>query len=396
MDKLHNVQLNVTHNHEELTIDEAISSYTEFKNGYIFPLGDVAFKPDEFKKFITDVKKYFADIVEFDYSRGKNNIFYKYKSDEIRMYIRGNSIDLFGSIYAKTEESLKLVWDAFNKHTKDESDVEMFTYSYSLSGGQLQEVVKVFKKSELDYISDKYYPYIDSDVMLQQFFTGAENILLLVGEPGLGKSKLSTMALKYAINNPEIIPYDKMQDNLALETQFISTAFVKSTDVLANDAFWRTLEKITPDFCIIDDLDYMLTKREAEVLSQDDATKNAFLNQFLSYTDGVEKNKTKFIITTNQTYDDIDTALLRKGRLFDILELRKLYKNEAFAIWKENGLDEKTFNEIFTSHEVLPAELGSEINKRLNTRIKTATQSYLKEDGISKINKAGRKKKIVL
>jgi len=394
MDSLQDVKLNITHNPEDLSIDEAISAYTETKDGFIYPLGDVAFKYDEFVKFIDEIHNIFDGVKKFDYSRGKNNIFYKFKSDDLRMFIRGNSIDIFGSIYAKTEESLQLIWDAYDKHTKEESAVEMFTYSYSVSNGQLQEVVKVFRKDEMDYISDKYYPYINCDIMLQQFFTGAENILLLVGEPGLGKSKLSTLALKYAIQNPEIIPYDKMQDNPALENQFISTAFVKSTDVLANDTFWRTLEKNTPDFCIIDDLDYMLTKRDAEVMSQDDAIKNAFLNQFLSYTDGVEKNKTKFIITTNQTYDEIDSALLRKGRLFDILELRKLDKAEALSIWKDNGLNDKTFHELFTSHEVLPAELGSEINKRMNNRITTATQSYLREDGISKIDKAGRKKKI--
>jgi SpoVK/Ycf46/Vps4 family AAA+-type ATPase len=205
---------------------------------------------------------------------------------------------------------------------------------------------------------------------------------------------MSTLALKHAFKNPDKLPYDKLKDNPALDNQFITVVYVKSTDVLVNDKFWRELEKHEADFCIIDDLDYMLTKRDSEVTNAEDQKKNDFLNQFLSFTDGVEKHKTKFIITTNQKYDDIDSALLRKGRLFDILELRQLDHKEALNIWLDNELSETDFNELFTAHEVLPAELGSEIAKRLNTRISTATDSYLKEDGISKVLKAGRAKKI--
>ncbi len=107
-------------------------------------------------------------------------------------------------------------------------------------------------------------------------------------------------------------------------------------------------------------------------------------------------NNSKFIITTNQPSEDIDPALLRKGRLFDILEFRSLTLEEAYVIWKENGLTQKTFENTFKHDDILPADLGSEINKRLNKRITTATQSYLKEDGISKVKKAGKKKIISL
>ena len=100
-------------------------------------------------------------------------------------------------------------------------------------------------------------------------------------------------------------------------------------------------------------------------MTSDDAKKNAFLNQLLSFTDGVQKNKTKFIITTNQHFDDVDTALLRKGRLFDILEFRKLTNSEALKIWLEQELKEEEFNKLFTD-DVLQSDLGSEISKRKN------------------------------
>ena len=85
---------------------------------------------------------------------------------------------------------------------------------------------------------------------------------------------------------------------------------------------------------------------------------------------------------------------MRKGRLFDILELRELNNDEALDIWKDSGLSENDFSTLFKTKKVLPAELGSEINKRMNDRIQNATQSYLKEDGISKTKNAGRSKRI--
>ena len=253
---------------------------------------------------------------------------------------------------------------------------------------------KQMKVDDLRYISKDYYPYIDTGMMFDQFFTGSENIFLIVGEPGLGKSKMSTLAIRHACDNPDKLPYDKMANSPGLEEQFINIVYVKSVDVLVNDMFWRKIEADMIDIVVIDDLDYMLTRRDGEVLSADDIRKNTFLNQFLSFTDGVVKSRTKFIITTNQSFDGIDSALLRKGRLFDIIELRRLRRDEALVIWEQNGLHAGEFTKVFTEREILPANLGSEISKRLNKRIEKSTESYLREDGISKIQRAGRAKRV--
>lgn len=393
---MENVKLNVSHHHEELGIDEAVVVFNDINDGFIFSIIDVYFRHNEVKAVISDILEIYPDLKLYDYSRNNNKIFKKYENNDIRIYIRGNSIDLYGSFYCKSEEINHYLWEIYKNNTEEESDVEVFMYNYAMNNGSISETLKSFKIKETDYISEKYYPYIDIDVMFEQFFTGSENILLLVGEPGLGKSKMATLALKYAYNNVDKLPYDKIEENPVLENQYISAVSVKSIEVLANDNFWKALEKSKPDFCIIDDLDYMLTKRDSEVTSSDDAIKNSFLNQFLSFTDGVEKNNTKFIITTNQKYTDIDTALLRKGRLFDILELRKLDKREALDVWLENGLKEEEFHEIFTDHQILSADLGSEISKKINTRITSNNKHYIKEDGISKVDKAGRSKKIGL
>lgn len=388
-------QLVISHDPEELSVDDAIITHMDHADGFKFVIQEIILKSPEFKEFIKDIESTFGTLTEYDYSKNKNSIFKKYKNENVRAYVRGNAKEMFGTFYSKSEDASNKIWKLFKNHFEDDdNDTQIFMHSFFITNGQLDNNVKEVESEDFNYISKKYYPYIDTDVMFDQFFTGNENILVCVGAPGLGKTKLSSLAIKHAYQNPDKLPYDKMAENPALDNQFISIVFVKSTDVLVLDNFWRGLEQLQADIVIIDDLDYMLTKRDSEVMSADDAKKNLFLNQFLTFTDGVEKYKTKFIITTNQRFDEIDAAILRKGRLFDILELRKLDKLEAYAIWNENNLNEDDFNSSFKTHEILQAELGSEINKRKNTRIETAQLSYLKEDGISKVERAIKPKKV--
>jgi len=387
-------RLLISHNSDDLTAEDAIIISNDINDGFIYSAIDILIKESEFKHFINDVEEKYGTLSVYDYSQSKTNIFKRYKSDRMRIYTNGNSLEIFTSIYATTEDDLQDLWNLIIKYIKDENSTCLYFCTYYIGANGVADETKIIKEDSLNYISKSYYPYIDTDIMFEQFFTGDENILLVVGEPGLGKSKMSSLALKYAFSNTNKLPYDKLDENSTLDNQFISVAYAKSSEVISSDKFWRMIGSVKNDFVILDDLDYMLTKRNSEVMSSEDQIKNNFLNQFLSFTDGVEKNKTKFIITTNQDYDDIDTALLRKGRLFDIIELRKLSADEALKIWKENNLEEKEFKTIFTTHEILPADLGSEISKRHNKRIASATKSYLLEDGISKVKKAGRSKKI--
>jgi ATP-dependent 26S proteasome regulatory subunit len=60
------------------------------------------------------------------------------------------------------------------------------------------------------------------------------------------------------------------------------------------------------------------------------------MNQLLSFTNGVFANNTKIIITTNKKIEDIDQAILRPGRCFDILDIQCLTKEEATEICKND------------------------------------------------------------
>ena len=390
------INLNISPSPDELSPDDAVIEYKNAIDGFVCTIQDIALKTADMKKFIDDLDVTIGPFKKYDFTFGKNNNAIKYFSDKARLYVAGNSINSFISAYGTSEDVIQIIWNTFKKYIKEENAIDVYVNSYFMSGGNLDDSKKRMKTDDMKFLSKNYYPYIDTEAMFNQFFTGSENIFLIVGLPGLGKTKLGTLAIQHAFLNSDKLPYDKKLDNPGLDDQYINIVYVKSIDVLINDKFWRKLEADQIDIVIIDDLDYMLTRRNAEVQTVEDTNKNTFINQFLSFTDGVEKNHTKFIITTNQPFDEIDSALLRKGRLFDIIELRMLHYDEGLVIWKENFLDEDEYKKIFTSEEILPANLGSEISKRMNKKIKKATETYLKEPGISKIQKAGRTKKISL
>jgi hypothetical protein len=58
-----------------------------------------------------------------------------------------------------------------------------------------------------------------------------------------------------------------------------------------------------------------------------------FMNNVLSFTDGIFEKKTKIIITTNQPITQIDAAVIRPGRCFDFLTLNPLTYDEACDLW---------------------------------------------------------------
>lgn len=381
---------------DHVSMQEALALHNDMAAGFLHGVTNATIKASEVQHFIESVQAQFGSLALYDFSRSRNSTEFRYENECVKIYLSGNAVDLVVEMHAKTQEDSQRLWKIFVDCTEDDTEVQVFVHSYSMNGSAMDVRVRVMEPKEFERISWEFYPYIDIPVMFDRFFTGHENILLLVGEPGLGKSKMSTAALKYAHSNPDKLPYDKKLQDPGLDEQYIVVAYVKSPEVLASDAFWRSLQSDPPDFCILDDQDFMLTRRDAEVRTRDDSIKNSFLNQFLSYTDGVERNNTKFIITTNQNYDHIDTAVLRKGRLFDIIELRHLTNEEALAIWIRNGLQAEEFYEMFNTERILPAELGSEISKRKNERIAGAQTDYILEEGISKLKKVCNKTRIGL
>ncbi len=306
------------------------------------------------------------------------------------------------SIYSQTLEAMNLIYTTlFEKAVRDfikKNEVIISFTDFVLAGGQVQESSKRLKKETYNYISEKYYPFIKMDEFINEFLTRQENILVLTGETGTGKTKFSSLILKYAIDN-----YNLIEDSLKLNNSYdeeeeedeygdregsidekekeIKVGYLKNEDILAMDSFWSIIKNKRFDFIILDDLDYMLLPRTREVDSTIDINRSKFISQLLSYTDGMIPNSTKFIITSNKSDKEIDKALMRPGRMFDILSFRPLIQKEALNIWLSFELKEELFYKNFEEEiEISHAALGSLIYQM---RLKGTRKNYMNEDNIS-------------
>ncbi len=224
---------------------------------------------------------------------------------------------------------------------------------------------KTIEKSEIEHIYPELYPEYDIEKLLEQFKLSKENILLLYGSPGTGK----TSFIKYAFPSFDTILY------------------TKDTKIVESAHFWESLHYTSNNaLVILDDLDSSLAPRDKK-------SSNAFMSNLLSFSDGVFRNNVKFIITTNMEVDTIDSALIRPGRLFDFLKLSALTNQQAKDFWVNIAkLPEQQFNKLFKDKEtVTQAALISEYNRAMSgvtdrTYNKIGPTQYMLEDKLAKFN----------
>jgi hypothetical protein len=348
-------------------------------------INDFKIKDVNYKVFLNILKEVY-DVVEENYKVSKFQESFYIRDRKGSFIVVGELVDAFYifDIYTKNFETNHFIFSMI-KHLLDLSgDTEIiYTTAYSSNNG-IGYNTKLLDDNDFVNIKKEYYPYINIDEMFSQFFKYDENILCLIGIPGCGKSKMSTLMMSYLLENTNLLR-NNMYD--------FEVLYVKSESALSDDSFWVNMEGSKYNLVILDDLDNLLGTRDV-VNTQADVDKNKFISNLLSYTDGVNKNNTKFIITTNQDIKNIDKAILRKGRMFDILELRALTHKEAVDVWESYGLDLELYPKVLKTDTVLQADLGSEIEKYLKDT--SPRQSYILEDNISKIDEFNKKRKVGL
>lgn len=151
------------------------------------------------------------------------------------------------------------------------------------------------------------YPWMKESVeeYSQRFFDSKESVLVLKGQPGTGKTSFIKQIIQSS-KTSALVTYD--------------------TALLFSDGFFASF--MTREDCnllIIEDADNMLQSREEG---------NPLMDRLLNASDGlISLRNKKIIFSTNLgNVSAIDAALLRKGRCFDILDFRKLTREEALLV----------------------------------------------------------------
>lgn len=306
-------------------------------------------------------------------------------------------------IFTKNLDSLEkwynLIFNKILKPTLLEENVQIVYSELSLTSIGLKIIKKIFKEKDFSKINENYYPDLDADIFAERFLTEGENIVLLNGQSGTGKTKFFSLLLKKFLGKKELISQnrsiakvDTNEENYEDDyyvtqnnTFNIKVAYTKNKALLQSDDFWDHIKSSNYDFIILDDI--YLTAR-------DETQEDGFVSQLLSYSDGLMPSSTKFLISSNNEDYQIDNAILRAGRLFESLDLIPLTKEEALNVWISENLEADLFYKYFNDKsEILQADLGSTI-KKLSIG-KNNIKSYFKKNN-EKMSKKGRKTKKVV
>jgi len=184
---------------------------------------------------------------------------------------------------------------------------------------------------------DEMYPFIKDGLTdyYDRYMKSSASILLLIGPPGCGKTTFLRGLLHYT-SSDSMMTYDE----LLLQDDHFFIRFIKSDDL----------------FLIIEDADTMIRPRDEG---------NKLVARFLNLSDGIMdiQNK-KIVFTTNlDSLANVDPALTREGRCFDVLHFRHLNFDEATKLADKCEID---FNPARRSDEFPVSEVFN--NKRNNDR----------------------------
>jgi hypothetical protein len=160
---------------------------------------------------------------------------------------------------------------------------------------------------------EEMYPWLEGESLASyydRFMHSDASILLLIGPPGTGKTTFIRGLLQHS-KQSAVVTYDPA--------------------ILAKDFVFAQFIEGDRNIFVIEDADNFLGAR---------TDGNDIMHKFLNVGDGLvtTKNK-KMIFSTNlPSIKDIDPALIRPGRCFDIVNFQLLNDEQAAALAKKLGV----------------------------------------------------------
>jgi len=188
------------------------------------------------------------------------------------------------------------------------------------------------------------YPFLKGETLesyYDRYLNSQANILLLIGPPGTGKTTFIRGLLSHS-NSSAIVTYDAS----ILEKDFLFARFIE------DDA----------NIMVLEDSDNFLKAR---------SDGNTMMHRFLNVGDGLVTTKgKKLIFSTNlPSIRDVDSALVRPGRCFDILNFDTLTQSEAENLSARLGVKLDGQRDKWSIAEVFNKQVENSTLKKVGSKV---------------------------
>ena len=218
-------------------------------------------------------------------------------------------ISCFFSIWAETIDAAEQVKATILGHVgKSRMDEPMFSIDWHFLTSKNELESAEIEELADDVLHDHAYPTLKHGVshFIESYLDSPEAVLVLQGPPGTGKTRLIRAILGAMSRRKDGEAHALYTGDMrALESDEIFVKFITGWE----DAF------------VVEDADHLLKPRSEG---------NENLHRFLSIADGVIRAQgRKIIFSTNlANVSDLDDALIRPGRCFAHIDVRKLQSDE--------------------------------------------------------------------
>lgn len=285
---------------EDLITVEAMKRRTDAKKTTVIRDTTVLANRDTWKRW---AEKHFGSFLFVQTSSSCGFIIEEETNNYIKYDVNSNSVNVraHGDVEF-TEDIIEIVESSFSVVT---SYIE---WVYSSDGNSVNVPLN---RERLP--CDEMYPFLNGESLedyYDRYMNSNANILLLIGPPGTGKTTFIRGLLSHT-NSSAIVSYD--------------------SQILEKDGFFARFIEDDASVMVLEDSDAFLKSR---------SDGNTMMHRFLNVGDGLVTTKgKKLIFSTNlPSIRDIDSALVRPGRCFDIVTFAPLNVEQANNLANKLGV----------------------------------------------------------